>query len=94
MDKDLERFVKTCNLKFRLKDAVKSLGFEDKNEVLFVKENGMYDLNVKFDDVEMILWSNENPDKRVSRYYSIILKDTINGIYEEKEFVESLLKLI
>ena len=94
MDKDLERFVKTCNLKFRLKDVVKSLGFEDKNKVLFVKENGKCDLNVKFDDTEMILWNNENPNKRVSRYYSIILKDTINGIYEEKEFVESLLKLI
>lgn len=94
MDKDLERFVKICNLKFRLKDAVKSLGFEDKNGVLFVKENGMYDLNVKFDDTEMILWSNENCNKRVSRYYSIILKDVTNGIYKEKEFVESLLKLI
>ena len=94
MDKDLERFIKICNLKFRLKYAIKSLGFEDKNGVLFVKENGMYDLNIKFDDTEMILWNNENPNKRVSRYYSIILKDVTNGIYEEKEFVESLLKLI
>lgn len=94
MDKDLEKFVKICNLKFRLKDAMKSLGFEDKNGVLFVKENGMCDLNVKFDDTELILWNSENPNKRVFRHYNIILKDVTDGIYEEKEFVESLLKLI
>jgi hypothetical protein len=94
MDKDLERFIKICNLKMRLKDAVKNLGFENKNGVLFVKPYGFYDTNIKFDDTEFIIWNTENPNRKISRYYSIVLKDVNNGIYKEQEFVESLLKLL
>ena len=91
MGKELDRFVRICNLKYKLKNIIKSLGFEDKNGTLFVRPNEIYDTNFKFDDEVLLLWNNEKPARKISRNYNVILEDIDDNIYEAEEFIEGLL---
>lgn len=94
MSKNLDDFVKLCNLKYRLKKTVESLGFENKNNALFIKPRNDYSgLYVKFDDNELSAWDSDNTRRKISKSYDIIMYDIEYEQYTESEIIKNILKL-
>lgn len=86
MQMTLDRFIKVMNTKFNLKIAAERLGFENINNVLFIRESdGAY---IKFDDEEIDIWFSSRTRRRTSQYYNAIRTEIDNGHYTEESYIQ------
>ena len=88
--KALEEFVQKINMKLRIKDAVKELGFKPINDVLYSK-NDCCDISLKFDENEICMWCNENPRYKLYKTYNLIRMEVSKEYCDEKGFIQKML---
>lgn len=86
MCENLNEFVKMINVKLNLKYVIKNLEFEKKNDNYYVKEDGDYHLNAKFETNEIVIWCSENPYQKYNKKYLLI--------DNEEEYVNRILNII
>ncbi len=93
-DPELDRFVSIINIKLRIKDTAKQLGFTPTNDVLFSKQCDDMIIYMKFDDDCVSMWSNKDPQKKYDKIYLTIRESIDNGYYDEKGFIENAIDLL
>ena len=93
-DPELDKFVSIVNIKLRIKDTAKQLGFTPTNDVLFSKHHDDKIIYMKFDSDCVSMWSNKDPRKKYDKLYITIRESIDNGYYDEKGFIENAIDLL
>lgn len=90
---NLDYFVKIANMKFNLKQGALKLGFEQVNNVYFVKrvnDNEDDKIMLTMDDSEIVMWVYRK--QKITKQY-LMITNYLDNEYNEEDFLRDLLKL-
>lgn len=90
---NLDYFVKIANMKYNLKQGALKLGFEQVNNVFFVKrinDNEDDKIMLIIDDNEIVMWVYRK--QKITKQY-LMITNYLDNKYNEEDFLRDLLKL-